>query len=129
MTEASRPAPLAGYAMPLYDPRFRQSLPHDREWLLVEDRKGQLLYRDDEGTELLVPAMWYNQTTEMCVSRWRFYAERNRDCAANLLARPKNLWDVAEAAKNVVKAAELDALADHIAATGKPGYRYLDKCI
>ena len=65
--------------VPAYqDPRFMQGLPPDRTWALVAGDKyaPNLLYRDADGAEALVPNVWYNQPQEWRDEAARFYAER-----------------------------------------------------
>jgi hypothetical protein len=126
LTDPNARKPGAVYVASCSDPRFQQSVPNDREWKLIAEGDGDLLYQDDEGTELLVPSMWYNQTTEMHIERWRFYAERSREAAAHKRSHAKFSWDISDAECSEAKAVELDALADKAATEGKPGYYCLD---
>lgn len=77
------------------DPRFRQCLPIGRKLVLLGDvqNDGVLLYRDHEdGTEYLVPNVWYNQPIDSRIAYWRYLA----DCASENAARLRTLerfWD------------------------------------
>lgn len=123
-----------------FDSRFRQLLPDNREWRLVTKadlvkHSAQILYRDDEGAEVLVPNTWYNQPTEAHVERWRFYAERARESAAKhreaaayyrAYGDRSSLHEAqrheADAERDDATVPKLIALADWAGANGKPGY-------
>lgn len=98
---------------------FYQSLPEGRTWtLLTDDKKvGQLVYRDQDGEEALVPSIWYNQPIQWRIDYFRFCVQRDRRLAANWLTS-KDTWGPRQAADLNKQA---DRLADQIAEMERTG--------
>ena len=101
-------------------PTFMQSLPDHGPWTLIQGdkRSGQLVYRDDKGTEVMVPSIWYNQPISWRIDYFRFCAQRALENAARMLAS-KDRWAKTRAKEFRAQAKQLERDAKTMERTGK----------
>lgn len=100
-------------------PTFMQSLP-DGHWTLVKGDKwsGSLTYRDDNGTEIEVPSIWYNQPISWRIDYYRFCAQRALENAVRMLAS-KDRWAKSRAKEFRAQAKQLEQDANKMERTGE----------
>lgn len=99
---------------------FMQSVPKDGNWRLKEPydkRAAQLVYVDDDGKEILVPSVWYNQPVTARIEAMTFYAERAENSAA-IWRAARDSWAPAMAEGLEQQAKRLRALANEMKSTG-----------
>lgn len=111
-------------------PEFAQSLDCTRPHTLLTEnplRSGTLEYRyDDTGEPVLVPNIWYNQTSSMRVGALRFDAKTAEDTAERYERNPP-LSLTPQAAANIAcryreRAARIRAEASRMEAAGRASH-------